>query len=328
MTFDNRHPMLRAKRPIIFTRPAERLASYSRGSLEIGSSAVWIEGFARFGKTCGARQLATSETWRPYCMYIVEYSYTKPSKPSEAYFATGLLERHGQKAFKTDFSNQTILRFTRMLREQVQRTGAEVVSFIINEANRFTTEEYDTLLSIDNELENFVRTFHFLVNQCDTERFGPEGMDKTPPAQIAGRYFTSTHHYTGLLWDIPEGDLTIQLLSDVALGFKEYDELMMWPPDSGITYTQYFAPKAYALGWRLGSQIDLIKEVINEMRAEQSIGPVTQWPMQSFEHFVYVVLVRIAGDNPDFIELTKPDIRNALKHACYLPLEPEFRGRH
>lgn len=257
MSSDERHPMLRAKRPIIYTRPAERLANYSCSSLELGSSAVWVEGWARFGKTCGARQLATSEIWRPFPMYIAEYSYTKPAKSSEAYFATGLLEQHGQRAFKTDFSNQTVLRFTRMLRERVQRAGAEVVSLIFNEANRFTTEEYDALLSIDNELEKYVRTFHFLINQCDTARFGPEGMDKQPPAQIAGRYFTSTHRYTGLLWDIPEDEVGEQPLCDVAVGFNEYDDKLVWPPDSGLTFTQYFAPNAYGLGWRIRARVEM-----------------------------------------------------------------------
>jgi hypothetical protein len=293
----------------------------------MGNNAIWLESWARFGKTFGARQLAQSTPWRPYPMYVVEYSYTRPAKPTEGYFATGLLEQHGQVTSTTALSVQTLLRYTRMLREEAKRQGAEVISLIFNEANRFTIEEYENLLSIDNELEKYVRTFHFLINQCDASRYGPEAIDKRPPRHIFGRYFTSTHYYTGLLWNIPEDDAGRQVLCDVALAFREYDVELIWPLGTGISYTQHFAPKAYALGWRLGTQIDLIREVINDVRAEAGLSPVSEWPMQTFEHFVYFVLVRIAGEQPDFTELDKPDIRNALLRSCYLDLEPEYQGK-
>lgn len=323
---DELHPMLRARRPLIFTRPAERLANDTKNSIEMGANALWLEGFARFGKTFGARQLVQSTRWRPFPMYIAEYSYTRPTKPGEGYFASGLLEQHGQMVAKTTLSVQTMMRYTRMLREQAQRHSAEVIGLIFNEANRFTLDEYEHLLTIDNELEKYVRTFHILINQCDASRYGPTGIDKRPPRHLFGRYFTTTHNYTGLLWDIPETDRGLQVSSDVALAFHEYDEEFIWPQGGGISYTRYFAPKAYAAGWRLGTQIDLIKKVIDDIRAEHGLGPVSEWPMQTFEHFVYFVLVRIAGENPDFNELTEADIRNALLRVCYLHIEPGYQG--
>ncbi|RDI99338.1 hypothetical protein DVT68_00275 [Dyella solisilvae] len=318
--------MLRERRPMIFTRPAERLATDCKNSLEIGANAIWLQGFARFGKTFGARQLVQSTRWRPFPMYIAEYSYTRPTKPNEGYFSSGLLEQHGQVTAKTALSVNTVMRYTRMLREQALRHGAVAVGLVFNEANRFTVDEYENLLTIDNELEKYLRTFHILINQCDASRYGPAGIDKRPPRHLFGRYFTTTHNYTGLLWDVPEDDKTHQTLSDVALAFREYDELLTWPQGSGISYTQYFARKAYASGWRLGTQIDSIRKVIEDVRAEHGLGPVHEWPMQTFEHFVYFVLVRIAGDNPDFTCLTESEIRNALMRACYLHIEPDFQG--
>lgn len=155
--------MLRARRPLIFTRPAERLANDTKNSIEMGANALWLEGFARFGKTFGARQLVQSTRWRPFPMYIAEYSYTRPTKPGEGYFASGLLEQHGQRVAKTTLSVQTMMRYTRMLREQAQGRSAEVIALIFNEANRFTLDEYEHLLTIDNELEKYVRTFHNLM---------------------------------------------------------------------------------------------------------------------------------------------------------------------
>ena len=149
----------------------------------------------------------------------------------------------------------------------------------------------------------FSQIFFFFINQTDSGRFGRSAIDKRPPRHIYGRFFTTSHHYTGLLWDIPDADRAIQLASDVTLAFREYDEELVWPEASGISYTQYFAPKAYALGWRLGMQDDLIRSVINSLRAEHGLPDVVEWPMQSFERFVYFILVRVAHEDPEFTEL-------------------------
>ena len=181
-------------------------------------------------------------------------------------------------------------------------------------------------MSIVNECEKTGRIFFFFINQTDSGRFGRSAIDKRPPRHIYGRFFTTSHQYTGLLWSIPNADRDVQLASDVALAFREYDEELIWPEGSGITYTQYFAPKAYAAGWRLGTQIDQIRKVINALRAEHGLPDATEWPMQSFERFVYFILVRVAYEDPNFMELTEANIREGLLRAGYLEIEPGYRG--
>src|SRR3546814_10353017 len=82
-----------------------------------------------------------------------------------------------------------------------------------------------------------------------------------------------------LLWDVPKDDRPHQAMSDVALAFLEYDEELTWPEGSGITFTQHCAPKAWANGWRLGTQIDRIRKVVNEVRSEAGLPLATNWPM-------------------------------------------------
>ena len=43
--------------------------------------------------------------------------------------------------------------------------------------------------------------------------------------------------------------------------------------------------------------------------------------MKTFEAFVYLVLVRIAGEDPNFMRLSKPQIRTAILQSGYLELE-------
>ncbi|MGV8950180.1 MAG: hypothetical protein ACOH2M_03680 [Cypionkella sp.] len=328
MTTPDRHPMLRFKRPMILTRPGERLAGATRISIEMGCDALWLEGNGRVGKTFGARQLIQTDAWRPFSLYMSEFTYSKPTKPGESYFNVSMLLQMGQTVAASAASNTSLMRVVRMLNEQRVKRGAEMIVIVYNEANRFTAEEYEHVMSLGNEFEKSTRVFFIFINQSDSGRLGRGNTDHRPPRHIFGRYFINSHHYTGLLWDIPDADKPYQLLSDVALAFREYDEEMIYPEGSGISYTRFFAPKAWDDGWRLGKQLDLIREVMDEIRAEVGLGPATSWPMQSFERFIYGLLVHVAMENDDFHELTRPHVRDTLRHAGYLEIEPGFSGAY
>src|SRR3546814_14434703 len=95
-------------------------------------------------------------------------------------------------------------------------------------------------------------------------------------------------------------------MSDVALAFLEYDEELTWPEGSGITFTQHCAPKAWANGWRLGTQIDMIRKVVNEVRSEAGLPLATNWPMLTFEKFVYTVARKsfVSGKRVSDVEIS------------------------
>lgn len=326
MTTNTDHPLLRSKRPMILTRPAERFAGAARVSIELGCDAIWVEGKGRVGKTFGCRQLIQSEAWRPFPMYIAEFTYRKPTKPTESYFMTTLLEQMGQTVAASASSTMLTTRIVRLLNEQRHKRSAEIVGIVMNEANRFTSEDYEHVVTICNEFETSSRAFFLLINQSDAGRLGTGDTDNRPPPHVYGRLFTNSHHYTGLLWDIPKHEAGQQTLSDVALAFQEYDEELVWPVGSGLSCTRHFAPEAWADGWRLGAQIDLIREVINTMRAEVGLGEVVTWPMQTFERFVYFALVRVAHGNPAFRKLTAGQIREILLRVDYFGIEPGYSG--
>jgi len=47
--------------------------------------------------------------------------------------------------------------------------------------------------------------------------------------------------------------------------------------------------------------------------------------MQTFERCVYYVLVRIAYENHDFLDLSEAHVRDALARVGYLEIEPGFK---
>jgi hypothetical protein len=328
MTTIDLHPMLRSKRPIVITRPCERMGGDSKNSIEMGADAIWVDGHGRFGKTFAFRVLKQTDGWRPFPLYMVEYTWSKPTKSSEGYFFSSFLLQDKQTVSASAMSNVSLARVANHWRVEAARAGADVICVGINESNRLTLEDLEHVVSIGNELERTSRVFFFFINQIDAGSNVRNGVERRPPPHISGRLFTTSHHFTGLLWDIPADEASFQLVSDVALACREYDDILVWPEGSGITYTQYFAPTAFAKGWRLSSQLDLIRTVVNAVRAENGLGPVRDWPMITFERFVYYVLVRIAFEDPEFTELTEAHIRDALHRNAYLHFEPGYKGAH
>src|SRR3546814_948445 len=146
-------PRLCCKRPLVYTRPGERLAGASRASIEMGCDALWIEGHGRVGKTFGGRQLVQTDAWRPFSMYMTEFTYSKPQKPTEGYFMTSLLTQMGQSVAASASSNMLLARVVRTLNEQRVKRNADMLGLDFNEANRFSPEEYEHAMSIGHEFE-------------------------------------------------------------------------------------------------------------------------------------------------------------------------------
>jgi hypothetical protein len=104
----------------------------------------------------------------------------------------------------------------------------------------------------------------------------------------------------------------------------EYDENMIWPKDSGVSYTRFFAQKAWDSGWRFGRQLDDIREEVELLRKSRGLDRSTSWRMKTFEKFVYFMLVRVAYADPSFREFTRAQIKEGLRRSGYIELETSF----
>jgi hypothetical protein len=159
--------MLRSKRPLIITRPGERLAGDAKNSLEIGADGIWVDGHGRYGKTFAYRMLVQTEEWRPFPLHMREYTHSKPAKPGEGYFFASFLLQDGQTVPSSAMSNVLLMRVANMWRIDAAQVGADVVCVGVNEANRLTLDDFEHIVSIGNEMEKWGRVFFFFINQVD-----------------------------------------------------------------------------------------------------------------------------------------------------------------
>lgn len=315
------HPMLNpVKRPRIRTMPMQRLAASMLLGLEAGNTGMNVDGDGRIGKDTGFEMLSQDSSWRPYRMAFFNISWPLGAKSSETYFCNQILLSGNCKTSRPVSGNTGLFRARNLLVGHGAQVGADIIVMGVYEAQNLQYDDFKHLMSLDNEFrETGKRLFVVLIHQRDADPAGVQTIDRRPPPQLVGRYMGLRHLYTGLLWDTdPSDDAEF---SDVALALAEYDDNMRWPEPDGPSYTEFFAPRAYATGWRLGSQIDLFRKVVEAVRTENGMTAVAPWPMKSFEAFIYFALVRTAGEDPHFRKFSEQQVRDCIRRSGYVDLE-------
>lgn len=315
------HPMLQAKRPIIVTGPINRMGDAIAAALERGDKGIHISGNGRDGKTWGVECLAMHPEWQPFPVAFFFLDYGKPDKASENYFSATFLQAADMKAVRHATGAESMTRACNMLIEKTQESRQEVIAIVVNEAQRFSEAEYEHLVTMDNMLERRnKRVFFILIHQNDADTGGKQSIDRRPPSHVTGRFYSMAHKFTGLLWG-KEDSIDFEDC-DVAMALNEYDDGPKFPDEAtGVTPTAYFAHHAYTSGYRLTSQVGLFRESVKELRIKNHLDANAPFPMQSFERFVYFLLVRTAWDDPNFREFSKPQVDQALLWSGYIELE-------
>src|SRR3546814_7840961 len=80
----------------------------------------------------------------------------------------------GQSVAASASSNMLLARVVRTLNEQRVKRNADMLGLVFNEANRFSSEEYEHAMSIGNEFEKTTRVFYLFINQSDAGQLRSE----------------------------------------------------------------------------------------------------------------------------------------------------------
>lgn len=305
-------------RPVIPTRASDRLSADVALAMEAKHKGLLLRGNGRVGKTFGARMLAQTYQWRPYPLTVFEMSYGNPSASTESYFMNWGITSAGLKIIKAASGPDIVARLCNHLVSRTAMHDEKMIMLICNEANRFSIEEYNHLVTLDNELEGQGKYLFVLqVSQQDADAGGQQGMPEVFPSHITGRFMMAEHAYTGLLWEKPEDERNEPYDDDVTMALREYDH-------GKAACSAYFLPKAAKEGWTLASQIGDIREEVGELRAQHNLPGLAPWPMKTFECFVYYLLVRATQKDPNLTHFTRDHIRQALRFCGYIQLEQSF----
>lgn len=241
-----------------------------------------IHGKQRFGKTRAIKyimdQLPADIAPRIPIFLVIARDY---QRPSEGTFFQDILRavEHAFTGGKPADKRNRVLEF---FHERAIAGWRNRLVVIIDEAQKLHEMHYRWLVDLHNELEDRrgVSTTWILVGQHELvhQRDVFVASKKT---QIIGRFFVHRFQFHGL-----------RSLDDVKDCLTCYDDpdLTEYPLNSGWSYSRYYFPAAYANGWRLEHQADVLWETFNKVRIEHKLPGKGEIPMQYLAHTVEYAL--------------------------------------
>jgi hypothetical protein len=187
-----------------------------------------------------------------------------------------------------------------------------LIIVFIDEAQRLVPSDYENLVSLDNRMTRAgYYLFFVFVHQRDMTGFSNETIGSLDhPPHVTGRFLVRKHEFTGL-----------RDIEDAAYVLARYDNATEWPPGSGISFTQHFAPQAFADGFRLSHFAQRLWTIASNIRAQARLPEIWTWPMKTFEGTIVHLLIKIASVTPQFAQFTDDDLLEAVYESGFIELE-------
>lgn len=270
-------------------------------------------GMSRFGKTYGARYIATLLRKRNPNLVVIRVGTEKKKNPVESAFFENLLEAVRHKEIDSGTNSAKRRRLIEKILELVTRSGQNLVIVFFDEAQRLFEEEYEWLRDVHDKLEDRgVRMITFLIGQQSLinqkNAFRVQGQ-----TQIISRFMIDEFPFHGVR--TPEEAATCLLAYDDA----------RYPLDSDWSYTRFFLPTAYQNGLRLVDQASNLWAAFMAAHTDAGFRFAMDIPMQYFARTVEIVLGDSWDeDKPDFC-LTPARWQAAVQDSKYIAAVEELR---
>lgn len=294
------HPMhLKAGEGCLWTAPVNRLYRGILRSIVLRQGA-YLEEVTGAGKTC-AMVMIQSRLLQDLPGFIV-FSYRQPTNQCtsvRAFFKLVLLElRHNE------LNGETIdirLRVRRRLEEMALRSSFGMVWVWVDEAQAMSDSEFLFLRDIQNELRSANLDLVTLLS-------GEAPHLETRLNEIRGDERSCIRER----FAVRKLSLDAYALEDVR-GLLDLMDRQIWPANSGVAWTQFFFPEAYASGFRL---IDEAQNCMNALRDAKMLCPGERCQIRLLKNTVSCFCHDNSDNDVSNLQISSNAWRNAVHRAA------------
>jgi type II secretory pathway predicted ATPase ExeA len=269
---------------------------------------VLVYGLQRAGKSLAIEYfIANVGEWLGRSVAVVSMEVLTHRQTNEGVFLGDLLNSMGHPTTKRSPEDRR-RQFIARLVEAAARSELRKLVVFLDEAQRLDDFMFDLLIGIHNELERLykVKVLWILVGQPELQSF-PSTYIAQAKRQIVARFMTDTYLFQPLMGE-----------EDFRDAITCFDERLRYP-NSGPSFTAFFAPGPWAAGWTLASQSGLIWQCLGQARIKAGLSETSGMTMQGFTTLMNFVLTELLPTLGDHDRLTEAAIMDAiLKTNCMI----------
>lgn len=271
----------------------------------MGIQGATVYGRPRLGKTSATRWVLGAIQHLFGKVPYVEVPIRKQHLEHEGAFFQFILKCCRHKYYNRGTVADKRDRLFEALLGRARRSSIRMVILFIDEAHFLNELHYEWLQNIGNELDGAgYRLFCLLVGQRELmnkrESLVVEGME-----QIVSRFMTEIWMFSGLR--------NASELKAVLLGY----DVAMYPPDEGCPFVEYFAPSAFAHGWKLEDLADRIWAEYEKCWNDLSIKAPLEVGMQYITSTITSILEFAAARDKPGLLISDDVIKNSVKQSGF-----------
>jgi hypothetical protein len=273
------HPV-EEDRYLIPTNALERFVIMTTSWIHSNVVGALVPGMQRIGKSWAvAYYLQNYRKWLGDSVGMISAEVGYHRSFSELVFWGDLLRSIGHPSTKRNVEDRRSLFIGRLVAAGACSTQKKVVVFM-DEAQLLDDTMFKLLIGVHNELWRIyhIKCAWILVGQPELETLAATYVAEGK-RQIVGRFMTDKFVFQPLIG-----------FGDFSSALECYDEVLRYP-DDGPFFTEYFAPAAWARGYRLQSDSKLIYGRIIKAREDGGLPESSGMTMQGFTTLMNHVLM-------------------------------------
>lgn len=306
------HPIL-SDGMILPTNELERLTNEIDCWLNELSTGGCVWGNQRIGKTMGIRFLlkhGAKLLGADIPSAIVSVWEPTSSSTTENRFFMEILRTLGHEFPRSGTAADKRIRLLNLIEDMVRRKDEHRFLLFLDEAQFLTDAQLRFLMDIHNQLKlNDIRLITVLVGQPEL-RHRRMHLLKTGRNHLVSRFFCNEFEFKG-----PRTEKDLKTI------LRHIDKNTEWPKDSGISYTEHFAPKAYKNSWRLEHQSTRILTQLKSVMVERSLPTNGELPMQAIIALIRRLLKEVQKIDSKDLQMSDTLIAESIKRVAIINIE-------
>ncbi|ARP86652.1 ATP-binding protein [Bordetella genomosp. 9] len=158
------------------------------------------------------------------------------------------------------------------------------VVLLIDEAQDVTFVEWKWLLGLQNALDYEGYLLSIFSVGSHQLNYRHEYLASSGNAHVAARFMAAHAQFHGL-----------RSAAELAYVLTGYDTDSEWPPESGMSYLAYFAPRDFAAGRRLADSANILWQALEALAPPGLPRRNAEFPMQHIARATEAILFRLAN---------------------------------